>query len=251
MFPFTHIWFSRNVLGYSNNMTVLGSIFPDAFVSLILDYDATHKTGWKLYDYFNIKKPKLLDFVKSSVTHTVSPKGLDYYGDESYRGSKGYCFQKAESIVEEVIEACNIPEKFGLWKAHNFIEMAIELIILNENEYLLELLDKALKDNLAMHDIECSLESYYGLRTGSLRNNFKKFKHFVYKENISSRILSINYDHHMKARHGISIDIDKASRIIDKAKHIIHDDYVEFFEVAVTRVREMLKDKLGNLPLVL
>ncbi|HHY78313.1 MAG TPA: hypothetical protein GX498_07400 [Clostridiales bacterium] len=246
MFPFTHIWFSHNVLGYTNNMTVLGSIFPDAFVSSELDYNATHKTGWKLYDYFAKDKPELLDFVKSTVTHTVSPEGLDYYGDESYKGSKGYCFQKAESIVEEVIEACNIPENFGIWKAHNFIEMAIEINILNENGYLLGFLDKALQDSSIMNEIERSLESYYGLKTGSLKNNFKKFQHFVYKENVSSRILSINYDHHMKVRHGINIDIDKASKVIDKAKHIIHDDYAGFLEEAVIKVKGMLKDKIGK-----
>lgn len=244
MFPFTHIWFSRNVLGYSNNMTVLGSIFPDALVSRELPYEATHRVGWDLYDYYYEKNSKFLDFAISATTHTVSPKGLDYYGDDAYEGSMGYCFQKAESIVEEVIDACNIPVEFGLWKAHNFIEMAVEFEILNENEDFLELLDKALKDNHTMHEIESSLEEYYGLETGKLKNSFKRFQHFVYTENISSHILSINYDYHMKARHGISIDIDKASRIIDKAKHIIRDDYIDFFTFIEKKVKEMLHDRL-------
>lgn len=246
MFPFTHIWFSRNVLRYTNNMTVLGSIFPDAFVSKELPYDVTHNIGWDLYDYCYEKDFNLVDFAISAATHTVSPKGLDYYGDNAYEGADGYCFQKAVSIVEEVIEACNIPVEFGLWKAHNFIEMAVEFEILNNNKDLVNLLDEALKDEQTMHEIESSLEEYYRLESGTFRNYFKRFQHFVYKENISSHILSINYDYHMKVRHGINIDIDKASKIIDKAKHIISDDYKRFFAVTEKRVRDMIDDRLES-----
>lgn len=247
MFPFTHIWFSRNVLGYSNNMTVLGSIFPDVFVSDKLNYDDTHKIGWSIFDYFYEVKPEISDFIKSGITHTVSPAGLDFYGDEAYNGSMGYCFQKATDIVEEVVEACNLPEEYGLWKAHNFIEMAVELNILNENAELIELLDYALKDKKLVNKIESSLEMFYSLNSGSLKNSFKRFEHFVYKEAISSRILSINYDYHMKNRHGINIDIDKASRVIDKAKHIISKDFNGFIEITEGNVKKMILNRLGSI----
>lgn len=246
MFPFTHIWFSQNVLGYSNNMTVLGSIFPDALVSDKLNHDDTHNIGWNMYKFFMEEKPELMDFVKSAMTHTVSPKGLDYYGDGIYEEQKGYCFLKAESIVDEVIEACNIPKEYGLWKAHNFIEMAVEFEILHENEQLVVLLDKSLQDNPTICEIESSLETFYGLEHGTLKHSFRKFQHFVYKEDVSSRILSINYDHHMKLRHGINIDIDKASKIIDKAKHIINEDYIDFLANAEEKVRETLDYGMEN-----
>lgn len=244
MFPFTHILFSRNVLGYSNNMTVLGSIFPDAFVSNKLSYEDTHKIGWGIFDYFHRGKPELLDFIKSVITHTVWPEGLDYYGDESYRGLKGYCFQKAAGIEEEVIDACNLPHEYGLWKAHNFIEMAIELNVLHQNINILKWLDCALKDSELIAEIELSLEKFYGLGLGSLKNSFKRFENFVYKGDINSRILSINYDHHMQNKHGIYINIDKASKIIDKAKLIISDDFDDFIKTTEINVKAMVKQRL-------
>ncbi|MEA4960289.1 hypothetical protein [Lutispora sp.] len=244
MFPFTHIWFSQRVLGYSNNMTVLGAIFPDALVSAKLNYEATHKIGWHIFDYFYKEKPELWDFIKSGVTHTVYPRGLDFYGDEEYKGSKGFCFQKAIEIVEEVIDACNIPEEYGLWKAHNFIEMAVELNILNKNNKLPMLLENALKDTELIKETEFILEKFYELEPGILRNSFVRFESFVYKESVDSFILSINYDQHMKNRHGISIDIDKASKIIDKAERIISNDYAEFFEITEKKVEEMLQKRL-------
>ncbi|MDD2481676.1 MAG: hypothetical protein WCY24_03215 [Lutispora sp.] len=244
MFPFTHIWFSEKVLGYSNNMTVLGSIFPDAFVSNKLSYEATHKTGWDIFHYFCQEKPELTDFIKSGVTHMVHPEGLDFYGDEAYNGAEGYCFQKAADIVEEVIDACNIPKEFGLWKAHNFIEMAVELNILNKNHRLLEQLDYSLKDSILINQIRFSLERFYGVEPGSLKNGFKRFESFVFRDNINSHILSINYDHHMKNKHGINIDIDKASKIIDDAKLIIGKDFNNFIGITVENVKEMLQRRL-------
>ncbi|MCQ1530789.1 hypothetical protein [Lutispora saccharofermentans] len=244
MFPFTHIWFSQKVLGYSNNMTVLGAIFPDALVSATLNYEATHKIGWHILDYFYREKPELLDFIKSGITHTVYPRGLDFYGDEEYKGSKGFCFQKAIEIAEEVIDACNIPKEHGLWKAHNFIEMAVELNILSENNNLPMLLEDALKDTELIKEIEATLEKFYGLEPKSLGNSFIRFESFVYKKNVDSFILSINYDQHMKNKHGISIDIDKASKIIDKAAFIISKDYAEFFETTEKKVEEMLQKRL-------
>ena len=244
MFPFTHIWFSEKVLGYSNNMAVLGSIFPDACVSNKLSYEATHKTGWDIFDYFYKEKPELIDFIKSGITHTVSPEGLDFYGDESYNGADGYCFRKAAEIVEEVIDACNIPEEYGLWKAHNFIEMAVELNILNNNYGLKEQLQNALEDSGLISVVEFSLEKYYNMNSKSLKNCFRRFENFVYKGNVNSRILSINYDHHMKDKHGINIDIDKSSKIIDKAKAIISEDFIDFIEITEEKVSSMLTDRL-------
>ena len=48
----------------------------------------------------------------------------------------------------------------------------------------------------------------------------------------------------MKNKHGISIDIDKASKIIDKAAFIISKDYAEFFETTEKKVEEMLQKRL-------
>jgi len=225
-------------------MTVLGAIFPDAFVSNKLNHDDTHNFGWNMYRFYQEKEPELIDFVISAMTHTISPKGLDYYGDGVYGEQEGYCFLKAESIVDEVVDACNIPKEYGLWKAHNFIEMAVELEVLNDNKQLLKQLDEALHDDLMMYEIESYLETFYSLEHGFLKNCFKRFKHFVYKEDISSRVLSIKYDHHMKLKHGINIDIDKASKIIDKAKYIIKDDYIDFFITTEKKVKEMLSVRM-------
>ena len=153
MFPVTHIWFGEKVLGELDNQSILGTIFPDMVISGCLDYDTTHKSGWKLYEFFKKEYPEFLGFARGTISHGVDPKGLDYYGDEKYRGiEKGYCFQKAMEIVDKVV-GCSIPKELGLWKAHNFIEMAIEVEIDELNPVAHAKMKAAMKDQRVLKNI--------------------------------------------------------------------------------------------------
>lgn len=242
MFPITHIWFSRKVLGYLNNMTVLGSIFPDTVISGYLTYEQTHKVGWGLYDFFEHNYPELIDFARGAVTHTVSPKGLDFYGDEDFgEGPKGYCFQKARQIELEVIEACNIPESFGLWKAHNFIEMGIELNVAESEKTLADILHEGLNDYELINALSAPLKNYFGAEKLSVPECMKRFSGFIEPENLNSFTLAKKYNKQMQTKHGISIDIDKCSNIIEKSRVIVKDDFDDFTAFCTSRVHDMLR----------
>lgn len=251
MFPMTHIWFSRRVLGHLNNMTVLGSVFPDAVIKCSLTYDQTHNSGWGLYEYFSKNAEEYLDFARAVATHTVNPKGLDFYGDEEYgSGYKGYCFQKAVEIEEEVIEACNIPGKFGLWKAHNFIEMGIELNIVHSEKELVSIFHDGLTDTRLIHKIAAHLDKYFGLKDkyfglkdGSSASCISKFTDFMELKDVSSLSLAKRYNTQMQVKHGISIDISKSSDIIEKSRTIVQEDFDSFIDYCTEKVETMLKEE--------
>jgi hypothetical protein len=242
MFPITHIWFSRRVLGYVNNMTVLGSVFPDTVIKCCLAYDQTHNAGWKLYDYFEKQSEEHLDFVRAVITHTVNPKGLDFYGDEQYGdGYKGYCFQKAVEIEKEVIAACNIPEKYGLWKAHNFIEMGIEMNIADSEKGLMDIFNKGLSDTSLIKALSTHLDRYYRLQDRSVADCFNKFINFMELKDLSSIALANRYNIQMQAKHGINIDISTCGQIIEKCRAIVQEDFEDFIGYCTDRVKVMLK----------
>lgn len=244
MFPITHIWFSREVLGHINNMTVLGSIFPDTVISGFLTYEQTHRVGWGLYDFFESNCAEYLDFAKGVVTHTVNPRGLDFYADEEYgEGSKGYCFQKAREIELEVIDACNIPSSFGLWKAHNFIEMGVELNVAELERPLVKTLYNGLNDSGLVNAISVPLESYFGIKKLSISECMKRFSGFVELEHLNSRTLAQKYNRQMQTKHGISINIDKCSNIIEKSREIVKDDFDDFTEFCTKKVYDMLREE--------
>lgn len=244
MFPITHIWFSKRVLGYINNMTVLGSVFPDTVIKCCLSYDQTHNIGWGLHEYLRNYSEEYLDFARAMATHTVNPKGLDFYGDEEYGdGYKGYCFQKAVEIEKEVIEACNIPNKFGLWKAHNFIEMGIEMNIVDSEKGLADIFNKGLSDGLMVQELSSKLDKYFRLQGGSVADCFSKFTNFMELEDISSFALANRYNAQMQVKHGININILKCSDIIEKSRTIVQDDFDSFIDYCTEKVVIMLKEE--------
>lgn len=244
MFPITHIWFSRRILGYINNITALGSVFPDTVIKCCLTYDQTHNAGWGLYDYFKKHSEEYLDFTRAVVTHTVNPKGLDFYGDQEYGdGYKGYCFQKAAGIEKEVIAACNIPEKFGLWKAHNFIEMGIEMNITDSEKGLVDIFNKALSDRHLVLELSSHLDKYFGLQDRSVADCFSKFTDFMELKDLSSLALANRYNTQMQAKHGINIDISKCSDIIEKSRTIVQKDFDSFIDYCTEKVETMLKEE--------
>jgi hypothetical protein len=243
MFPITHIWFSRGILGYTNNLTVLGSIFPDTAISGCLIHEQTHSGGWGLYKFFEDNFTEYMDFVKAAAIHTVNPRVLDFYSDEEYRsGYKGYCFQKAQKIEQEVIDACNIPNEFGLWKAHNFIEMGIEVNIATSEKGLVDVLHEGLNDDVLIGGLASPLESYFGISKFSAYECFKRFAGFVELGDLNSLSLAKKYDIQMKTKHGIGIDVLKCRDIIEKSRIIVKDDFNDFIEYCSRKVHDMLRE---------
>lgn len=244
MFPITHIWFSDKVLGYTNHLTVLGAIFPDACVCKYLSYDITHKSNWDIFDYIFEEEIELSDFAKAMVTHTVFPKGLDYYCDGLFMSSKGYCFKKAALIVDDVIDACNLPEEYGLWKAHNFIEMAVELEVATSNRWINRAFREALYDDCLVSSLESFIEFYFNLTPGSMKGSFKRFESFAAIKENSSYQLALQYELNMQKRHGININVEKSSNIIESCRDIIKEDFTDFINTTEDRVKRMLHDRL-------
>ncbi|OGO78344.1 MAG: hypothetical protein A2Y23_12200 [Clostridiales bacterium GWB2_37_7] len=238
MFPITHIWFAEKVMGFRDNSLILGAIFPDIVISGCLDYKQTHYCGFGLY---NDLVESNQTFAKAMITHTVDPKGLDYYGDENYKsGNKGYCFQKGQLIVDQVIDACNIPEGFGLWKAHNFIEMGIELNIIDNQQILLSDLHRAFQDYAAIEQAAWLIEDYYTLRRNEIVESYKKFSQYIELDKSDCHTMAAKYNLQMQSKHSISIDVEKTAEIIDRCRSLIKSDFQEFIQYCSINVKNML-----------
>lgn len=239
MFPITHIWFAEKVLGFRDAGVILGAVFPDIVITGCLDYNQTHYCGVEFYNYL---EKHCSAFAKSMITHTVNPMGLDYYGDESYKsGYKGYCFQKAHEITDRVIDACNIPESFGLWKAHNFIEMGIELNVTEKQQCLISELHHAFADKVAIEQIAEPIENYFGLNKNEIKESFIKFSQYIEMDQYNSHSLAVKYNLQMQSKHNLSIHVDKAAAIIDYSRSIVENDIQEFMEYCSREIKKMVK----------
>ncbi|MBR5329514.1 MAG: hypothetical protein IKV45_04830 [Firmicutes bacterium] len=134
MFPLTHIYTAKAVLGRENRLTALGCLFPDYGAFLGLGRNLCHEMSLDMYHFAAEYLPDHIDFALGALTHGTSLPGIDWYADEEYHGIRpGFCFQKGELICDQVAACCNLPQNIALWKTHNIIELAFDVITEKKN----------------------------------------------------------------------------------------------------------------------
>lgn len=239
MFPQTHVYFAEMVLGRRSDAITLGSIFPDMMVGAGVDHARAHSLGCELLDMFRDSE-ELTDFALGAVTHGISPRGLDYFGDEKYPGcERGYCFEKGRTLVDQTIEACNLPERMGLWKAHNIVEMGIEMMISSRGEYG-QTLRRAFNNHLLIDRLSNLLAEITG-DGERLKNRISSFPGYIEVYRATAKSLAGKYRIQMFARHRINIHTDKVARLIEIAAEQVDDDLADFFRVTEQHVQVELK----------
>lgn len=248
MFPLCHIYFANKTINNPSCFAFLGSVCPDIITSEFLRRDITHYNTEDLYKYFRYRGRDMEEFATGAVTHGVDLKGLDYYSDESYPGmNMGYCFEKGRIIENQVVECCNLPDKWGLWKAHNFIEMAFELYVVRHHNWITEKFREIFADDNIIRNVSQELKSYYHISASIFEESFINFSNFFNYSTINESTMMKGYSVQLKEKHGIkNMDIEKAVIQVKRAADIIRPDIDNFFNLTVPRVKQGI-ETLGGI----
>ena len=232
MYPLTHVYFAHKVLGHIDDATILGSIFPDMVILCGIPWNESHRLGQTLWPHFKNAADPMVPFVMGIITHGIEPRGLDYYSDEQYGVfEKGYCFEKARPLVKQVIEALNIPPENGLWKAHNFIEMGIELYIYDRHPWLPGQVSRAFQNQPLVDRLVTRLSPLLSQRDRPLDHCFSVFSKIIAEDEINAAFLAVRYEKQLNHRHNIeSIDVESCQALIERGQQIIEAEVEDFFE---------------------
>jgi hypothetical protein len=198
-----------------------------------IDWNRSHTIGLELWRHLKVSNNCLLNFSLGVISHGIVPRGLDYYSDEKYGNfEKGYCFEKARPLIKSVVDACYITPDDGWWKAHNFIEMGIELYIYEKHPELLSLLRKSLANIVLIKKLCKELSFILGKDEDDLERIFAVFRKFVEEGPFDAQILAARYQKQIYFRYNIeAIDLGKCQSIIQKGKEMIVPDIDNFFRV--------------------
>jgi hypothetical protein len=175
------------------------------------------------------------------VTHGTTPEGLDYYCDENYQDCGiGYAFKMAAPLVDKVVKHCHLPEEMGLWKAHNFIEMAADLWLYNHFGQYRGLLAQALADRELIIELCKILAPFYDISLGKLSMSFPIYAEFVLLDEVTALGLAKKFNQQTARKHGIEIDIPGATGIIEEAVDMIDQNLPEFLQSSEEKVGALL-----------
>ncbi|HHV71674.1 MAG TPA: hypothetical protein GXX38_03560 [Clostridia bacterium] len=246
MFPLTHVFVAEQVLGQSNELQTIGAIFPDTALIFGLNWHHTHCLGEELFFFIKENQPELIPFALGALTHGANPKGLDYYGDECYglkKEERGYCFQKALPIINEVQKACNLPAKFSWWKAHNFIEMAIEIKLANRSPWLKSQIEASIEKYGKDELLNTTLNNFYSRYFSDVAFDLSVLHHFITADQINSFSLSKLYSEQLWYKHQIEgVNKKEVERIIDFSATLVEGDFNSFLTTVIAKIKEMISE---------
>ena len=241
MYPQTHVYFAEFILGRQGDSVTLGSILPDMLIGGDLNHLEAHSRGVEIFKFLE-KHHSLFDFGKAALTHGFDPKGLDYYGDEKYLDfEKGYCFEKARSFVSETIESCNIPPEMGWWKAHNIIEMGVELLVSSKGYYY-ERIKSAFTNHSLISEVDEMLHCLWKNIDLKFMQRVERFSGLIVLEKPTAESLADKYRLQMHFKHRVEINTKKVARLIDRAAESVNEDIGDFFNTAASLVGESIEN---------
>ena len=245
MYPQTHVYFAETLIGRRADQVSLGSVLPDLLVGVVFNHLEAHSKGAEIYNFLK-KNRALPDFGLAVLTHGFIPKGLDYYGDEKYLDfEKGYSFEKARPLIEKTIEACNIPPEMGWWKAHNIIEMGVELRVGSAGGYS-ERLKSAFANRALVSEVNELLYTLWPDRDIRLAARVEKFTSLVEVEKPGVESLAQKYRVQMLIKHQTEIDTKKTAHLIYQAAEIVSSDITQFFQNVTASVQKNIEDLISE-----
>ncbi|MDD2498384.1 MAG: hypothetical protein PHT78_00110 [Desulfitobacteriaceae bacterium] len=243
MFPLTHVLVAQNLLSSSDHQVILGGIFPDLGNAIGLNRIITHEMGTGFYGFCRDNYPEYLNFARAIITHGSQPHGLDYYADECYQGEeKGYCFQRARPFCGKVVAACDIPQEMGLWKAHNFIEMAYELIAVERFPHLSDLVPEMLDDKYIIAKCSDLLGHYFNIDTSKVGTIISSMPTFFCLLDVTPQNLAAKYARQLEIRHQIKgADVAAMSKIIEEVKESVALEFGDFISSSIELISDLLR----------
>ncbi len=250
MFPLTHAYAIGRLVGSPGPLHILGAIFPDAVLTNGLSWEQTHRAGAALYSFLAGRAPAGLPFAVGVISHGVTPPGLDYYGDQQYGDSqRGYAFAEAGPYSERVATICRLPASMGLWKAHNFVEMAIEWLLAEQHPALGGEVQHALGTAAStttapgadLAALSPHVAAFFGRPGLDLGAGLAAMAPFLALERITPSSLSERYQRQVRLKHGVeAIDVTGAAALIEEVAAAIQPRCWSFLEDVLGRIAALL-----------
>lgn len=255
MFPIVHSYANKqlalqnklNMDATQTKLYLLGGILPDLVAAMGLDRNYGHQMGKEFYCWCEKNAKDALPFAYGAWLHGADPAGLDYYADECWQGGNGWCFQLCTPYMNMVQKACNIPEKWALWKGHNFVEMAMELITCELDSNIANQLVEARLDVEALAAADAILHLFAKTQQGIPSKIYRKLPAIFALEGISANTLAARYQTQLEKRHQIEgSDVSAMAEIILIIKEKEGSQYMPWLNKAEGLMQEAMQNAIKN-----
>lgn len=202
MFPIVHYFTNKTFNQKGGAFLILGGIFPDLASSAGIKRDDAHQVGESFYYYCLENAREGLPLARGILGHGIKPYGMDYYADEYWPGGeRGWCFQQGKSWARKVGQSTLLPEELWYWKSHNFIEMALDLLVDREHPELKNEILRGISDESQIREAAGLLATFFDLDHIIIADALKRATAVFSIENLSPLDMAKKQAEAFKRRH--------------------------------------------------
>ena len=238
MYPLTHIYAVQKIFNRNNNLLNLGSIFPDMCLVGISDRRTSHTNGIKLLSFIKNNYPELKDFALGYLTHAESPACLDFYCDGQYHEKDGYAFIQSRPLIENAAIALNITKERAEIRAHNLIEMAIEILLVRKCPDLIEDCENIIEFIKNDQKLNEALGKFFSKTPENIKNAQLKFFNLLEIKNPIPETMAAAFAVSTKIKENVDINQVATANLIEKAMYIIKDEYEDFMDKSIEKIKQ-------------
>ncbi|NLL17616.1 MAG: hypothetical protein GX262_01165 [Clostridia bacterium] len=233
MYPLSHIYVSSQILDEMDASLALGSVLPDVLVGTgILWRKAHHSTGEPFQEHLHSPSLRI-----GAALHGIDLPGLDFFSDVSYAEGKGYAYQKAVHIKQDIMKL-GVKQEHALWRGHNFVEMAIEIALNNQHSQFWRYLEQGQQDDNLMAQIArlaIELEATQPDAAPLVLDRFLTIRG-------QKKDLAQDYATKLNRIYSLAVEPAQCETIITKAMELIEPDYRQFLNSSIRTIQLALAD---------
>lgn len=238
MFALSHVYISTKVTGRKSDLLVFGSVLPDIATTSKgeLARDEIHYSPMKFFNFVKSKHGDLLDLAIGVRLHSNVNKGADFYSDDT---KTGYAKLEGKKINADVSRLLGVGEdKISLGAAHNFIEGAVDLNLIDSHPHLLSIYKHSVEHCDLQKITEC-LSEYLKKDKNLILKEVKHFIDFLSPEHLSSPELMTKgiAVPLIDLRLGKKVDFQETLEILKKAESLTKETYLDFLNKTVRQMR--------------
>ncbi len=146
MFHHAHCYIGSKIFDLDSELFLIGCLLPDIAITKIIGwedglhgYENSAKFDLFIKDHF----PKQTDLSIGVYAHNI----LDFFSHTKYLIDTGYAFQNNQQLTQLVKESYDIDNQSAQGKAHNYIESAVDIYLLNKFSDVNEKVKAVLKNS--------------------------------------------------------------------------------------------------------
>ena len=151
-----HAWVAVNARPQGNRkLLILGSILPEIMYYTKdhpFEFEEIHEGGDIVYSYLKSKKPEWTDLGLGMLAHSVKA-GADKYNFDENLATLGYEGKQVDKLRKQLSDVLGVSNETAKTRAHNILELAVELKIIKENPDFVRDFSKAVADKVARKQI--------------------------------------------------------------------------------------------------